>query len=60
MSYKMNTGVDGIELSDASQIDVVNDATKEIMEMIFSNFTCVEEMTSSNAVEVIDILLHLI
>ena len=53
MTFKQDTGVNCVELSDAGEVDIVYDTIEKVMEVVAAKTTSVKVMLSSDAVIVI-------
>ena len=59
MTLVQDTCVDGVELINASMVDVANDAIEKKVKVILANSSSIQIVESRDAVEIIDIFTDL-
>ena len=55
MALVKDTGVDGVELGDARQVDIGDHSMEKRVEVIISSLACIDIVEGCDTVEVIDI-----
>ena len=56
MTLEEDTGVDGVELTSASQIEVVDDSIEDVMKMVMACLASIQIVKSRNTVIIVNIL----
>ena len=56
MALEEDTGVDGVELTSASQVEVGDDGIEDLMKMVMACLASIQIMKSRNTVIIVNIL----